>query len=174
MSVRVTSETVAKPENVPTDLFVGQGEPVLSTKINGAVVNSYATGKGTQTLIGVASSSADHEFRFPLSLPAGSQATVETDGSVAVRTAEDETIGGHRIPWAYDPLGHALATNTAARIAKLAAKSEGTQRTFETLFRAWNSASSWDRKMEAISKASFGLAGEIIGVGAIKAACFDS
>jgi len=170
----VTSETVSKPETVPTDLFVGQGEPVLSTRINGAVVSSYATGKGTQTLISVASSSADHEFRFPLSLPAGSQATVEADGSVAVRTAEGEIIGGYRIPWAYDALGHAVATNTAARVAKLAAKSEGTQRTFETLFRAWNSASSWDRKIQALTNAGGSLALEIIGVGVIKAACFDS
>jgi len=38
----VTPEAVAKPENVPTGLFVGRGEPVLSTRINSAVVSSYA------------------------------------------------------------------------------------------------------------------------------------
>ncbi|PDQ35454.1 MAG: hypothetical protein B5766_05885 [Candidatus Lumbricidophila eiseniae] len=218
----VTPETVAKPENVPTGLFLGRGEPVLSTRINGAVVSSYATGKGTQTLISVASSSADHEFRFPLSLPAGSQATVETDGSVAVRTAEGEIIGGYRIPWAYDALGRAVATkfsidgqilvqsidfdentafpvtadphdfwgwlhcvaivtaeiansvNLAGKIARLVTRFGSIQRTFENLFRAWNSASSWDRKMEALTNAGGSLALEIIGVIAIKAACFDS
>ncbi|PDQ35458.1 MAG: hypothetical protein B5766_05905 [Candidatus Lumbricidophila eiseniae] len=62
----------------------------------------------------------------------------------------------------------------AAKVARLVARFGSIQRVFENLFRAWNSASSWDRKMEAISKASLGLAGEIIGVGTIKAACFDS
>jgi len=46
-----SSEALAKPGKIPDGLFAGQGEPVLSTKLNSAVISSYATGKGTQTLM---------------------------------------------------------------------------------------------------------------------------
>lgn len=45
-----------------------------------------------------------------MSLPAGSKAAVDNDGSVVVRTAEGEIAGGYRAPWAYDALGQAIPT----------------------------------------------------------------
>jgi hypothetical protein len=217
-----SSEALAKPGKIPDGLFAGQGEPVLSTKLNSAVISSYATGKGTQTLINIASNTADREYRFPLSLPAGSKAAIDTDGSVVVRTAEGAIAGGYRAPWAYDALGRAVPTrfsldgeglvqsidfdqNTAfpvtadpsdfwgwakciatvtaevaanalvaGKVAKLVARFGSIQRTFEILFRAWNAASGLEKKWQAVVAAGGGLAGEVLGIGSIKEACFDS
>lgn len=80
----VSSSAVVDPGTLPDGLFDGAGEPVLTTTFGDAAISSYATEKGTQTLIQVDSADAAHDYRFPLSLPAGASATVEPDGSVAV------------------------------------------------------------------------------------------
>lgn len=105
-----SSSAAVSPNALPEGLFVGSGEPVLTTTMEDAVVSSFATGKGTQTLISIESASAAHEYRFPLSLPVGSNAAVEADGSIAVRSSDGSLIGGFRAPWAYDAEGVAVPT----------------------------------------------------------------
>lgn len=107
----VSSSAVVDPSTLPDGLFDGAGEPVLTTTLGDAAISSYATKKGTQTLIRVDSADAAHEYRFPLSLPAGAGATVEPDGSVAVRSAAGDLLGGYEIPWAYDALGSPVGTS---------------------------------------------------------------
>jgi len=107
----VSSSAVVDPDTLPDGLFVGSDEPVLTTTLEDAVISSYSTDKGTQTLIRVDSAAAAHEYRFPLSLPAGAHATVEPDGSVAVRLPEGDLVGGYQTPWAYDALGRTVATS---------------------------------------------------------------
>ncbi|PDQ35967.1 MAG: hypothetical protein B5766_02135 [Candidatus Lumbricidophila eiseniae] len=63
---------------------------------------------------------------------------------------------------------------STSKIQKLIARFGSIQRTFEAFFRAWNSASSWERKRNALVKVGGTLALEIVGINRIKAACFDS
>jgi len=218
----ISSSDQPAPNNIPSGLFAGKGGPVLSTSLEEASISSYATGKGTQTLINIASITAAHAYRFPLSLPSETKATMEDDGSVVVRTTAGEFVGGYRAPWAYDSVGNPVPTrfaidgNTlvqtidfnqstvfpvtadpsdfwgwtvciatvtseiaaniwvAGKIQKLIARFGSIQRAFETFFRAWNSASSWERKQNALVKVGGTLALEIVGINHIKAACFDS
>lgn len=218
----VSQSASASYGNVPQNLFSGEGEPVLNTTLKDAVISSYSTGNGTQTLINIASSSASHEYRFPLALPAGSKAALEADGSVAVRTANGEVIGGFKAPWAYDANGKPVPTSfslegdvlvqfvrfddktafpvvadpsdfwgwtvcvatvtgeiagnvfLAGKVAQLVKRFGSIQRAFEIMFRAWNSSNDWNKKLQAVAAATGGIAGEIIGVNSIKAACFDS
>lgn len=107
----VSSSALVDPGTLPDGLFDGAGEPVLTTTLGDAAISSYATKKGTQTLIRVDSADAAHEYRFPLSLPAGASATVEPDGSVAVISAAGDLLGGYEIPWAYDALGSPVGTS---------------------------------------------------------------
>ena len=106
-----SSSVVVSTSALPEGLFIGSGEPVLTTTMKDAVVSSFATGKGTQTLISIESASAVHAYRFPLSLPAGSNAEVEADGSIAVRSSDGSLIGGFRAPWAYDAEGVPVPTS---------------------------------------------------------------
>lgn len=107
----ISSTSVAKPETIPPELFVGTGDPVLTTTLNDASVSSTSTDMGTQTLIHIGSASARHKYHFPLAIPAGSQASVETDGSLAVRTTSDgKLIAGYKTPRAYDAKGQPVET----------------------------------------------------------------
>lgn len=107
----VSSSAMVDPDTLPDGLFVGSGEPVLTTTLEDAAISSYSTGKGTQTLIRVDSAAAAHEYRFPLSLPAGASATVESDGSVGIRSVNGDLVGGYATPWAYDASNQPVATS---------------------------------------------------------------
>lgn len=116
------------PENLAASLFEGRsGEEKLTTSLSGAVLKTYTTSTGTQTLISILSSQASKEYRFPLSLPAGSTVAVQDDGSVDVVASDGNRIGGYRVPWAYDASGAQIATSFRIDQGDLVQKVEFTE-----------------------------------------------
>lgn len=97
--------------HAPDEKFNGEGDPVLSTSVEGAVISSFATANGTQTLIEIPSSAAPDEYRFPLTIPDGGEASIVSDGSVAIFDANGESLGGFKAPWAVDANGAAVPTS---------------------------------------------------------------
>lgn len=217
----VSSSAAVDPGALPEGLFDGAGEAVLTTTLGDAAISSFATEKGTQTLIRVDSADAAHEYRFALSLPTGAGATVEPDGSVAVRSAAGDLLGGYESPWAYDALGSPVETrftldgntlvqtvefdqatafpviadpsdawgwatcvsvvtleligniNFAGKVAKLVTRFGSIRKVMEVMYRAWRTSSNEEKRRKAVLDAVGGVAAEILGVAAIKAACID-
>lgn len=108
-----TSDKQVDPSGVPGGKFQGQGEPLLSTALPGAVISTYGTSQGTQTLISIESDQAAKEYRFPISLPEGGAATVEPSGSVSIHDAAGTFVHGFKAPWAYDADGTPVPTKFA-------------------------------------------------------------
>lgn len=96
---------------VPAHLFRGEGEPVLSTAVQEAVLTTFETPEGAQTLIQIASSAASREYRFPLDIPAGGEAALASDGSVIVYGRDGEVVGSYATPWAIDANGVDVPTD---------------------------------------------------------------
>jgi hypothetical protein len=96
---------------VPEGKFTGRGKPLLKTALTQSTVTSYATDTGTQSLITVAGVSAPHEYRFPLTLSAGTTASLISDGSVAFMDKEGVFRGEVNSPWAYDAKGQKIPTS---------------------------------------------------------------
>lgn len=211
----------ADPDNVPAGLFEGRGDPVLNTKLDNAVISSYAKDNGAQTLIKIESAAASTEYQFPLSIPAGYTAAVEADGSVLVRDTAGIIIGGYKTPWAYDATGAKVPTkftldgntltqtvdfdeNTvfpvvadpndfwgwtvcvaavgaaitpwgagAGLAVRLIARFGSVLRGIEIVWRAWNVAGDFNKKWNSAMVASGGLFGEILGINAVRDACFS-
>jgi hypothetical protein len=65
---------------------------------------------GAATVITLASPSAPSRYAFPLSLPAGSAAALQPDGSLLI-TRAGQPLGSFRPPWARDATGRALPTH---------------------------------------------------------------
>lgn len=51
-------------KHVPTGLFKGEGDPLLKTALPESSITSYATERGTQSLISIAGEQAPKEYRF--------------------------------------------------------------------------------------------------------------
>ncbi|MCZ4302465.1 hypothetical protein [Microbacterium oxydans] len=96
---------------ISDDVFSGQGASLLNTTVESAVLSSYATEDGVQTLIQIADADAPTEYRFPLSLPEGGQAALFDDGAVIVSDASGAAVSGFRAPWAVDANGTAVPTS---------------------------------------------------------------
>lgn len=86
-------------------LYKGTGDPLLSTTLPHAALTSYKTTAGTQTLITIDSAAAATEYRFPLNLPQGSSAAIQSDGSVSIKDSTGLFLGGYSAPWAIDADG---------------------------------------------------------------------
>lgn len=114
-SIELPGEAVATNQldvsDVPDELFAGKGTPLVSTVMADASLTSYETETGTQTLISIDSASASNEYRFPLSLPSGAMAKVESDGSVSVNAQDGGLIGKYLSPWAVDGNGTKVGTS---------------------------------------------------------------
>jgi hypothetical protein len=65
---------------------------------------------GAATVITIADPAAPSTYRFPLSLPHGSTAALQADGSVLI-TRAGQPLGSFRPPWAKDATGRALPTS---------------------------------------------------------------
>ncbi len=98
-------------DGLPPELFRGDGPALLSTQVEGAMLSSYATPSGIQTVISITSAESAKEYRFSLGLPSGAHATVVGDGSVSLLTEDGSKIGEFRAPWALDANGEAVATS---------------------------------------------------------------
>ncbi|WP_223624020.1 hypothetical protein [Microbacterium sp. EST19A] len=96
---------------VSDDLFSGQGAALLNTTTDSAVLSSFATDDGVQTLIQIAGADAPAEYRFPLNLPDGGQAALFDDGAVIISDASGVAVSGFRAPWAVDANGAPVQTS---------------------------------------------------------------
>lgn len=107
---RVTSDEVDL-SLVPDGQFKGDGEPAVSTVLAGSTISTYATEEGAQTLIEIPSAASPGEYRFPLDIPAGGEAVLLDDGSVALFSESGDPLGGFHVPWAYDANGKEVPTS---------------------------------------------------------------
>jgi hypothetical protein len=96
---------------VPSELFHGEDDPLVSTALPGASVTAYATEYGSQSIISVEGEAAPHEYRFDLDLPAGSSAELNADGSVGIVDISGQPLGLVQVPWAYDANGTKVPTS---------------------------------------------------------------
>ncbi|MFJ4222939.1 hypothetical protein [Microbacterium sp. NPDC089695] len=96
---------------ISDDVFSGQGASLLNTSVQSAVLSSYATVDGVQTLIQIAGADAPTEYRFPLNLPEGGQAALFDDGAVIISDGSGASVSGFRAPWALDANGTAVPTS---------------------------------------------------------------
>jgi len=96
---------------VSDDLHSGQGAAVLNTTVDSAVLSSFPTADGVQTLIQISDADAPSEYRFPLSLPEGGQAALFDDGTVIISDASGVAVSGFRSPWAIDANGAPVPTS---------------------------------------------------------------
>lgn len=96
---------------VPEGAFRGEGAAALSTTIAGAIISTYGTAEGAQTLIEIPSLDSPTEYRFPLEMPKGGEAVLLEDGSVAIFAANGDPLGGFHTPWAYDANGIRVPTS---------------------------------------------------------------
>lgn len=92
-------------------LFSGQGAALLNTTVDSAVLSSFATDDGVQTLIQIGDADAPSEYRFPLDLPEGGQAALFDDGAVVISNASGIAVSGFRAPWAVDANGAPVPTS---------------------------------------------------------------
>lgn len=98
-------------DEIPAELFDGEGPAILTTEQDDAILSSYETEVGVQTVIQIESSDAPREYRFPLSLPVGGEAVLFDDGSVALTDESGTAVGGFRAPWAIGANGNAIPTS---------------------------------------------------------------
>lgn len=103
--------TPAELKGVPDGHFVGEGAPILSTRLSEAATTTYETQSGSQTLITIESPKASRDYRFPLALPPGASAKVEADGSVLIRDDSGRVTGAFVAPWAFDANGNSVPTS---------------------------------------------------------------
>lgn len=69
--------------------FLGVGEALANTVMDGAGLTSYRTRAGAQTLISVTSAQAAHSYTFRF--PAGVRLIKNSDGSVTVRDRREQS-----------------------------------------------------------------------------------
>ncbi|MFT4158112.1 MAG: hypothetical protein QM630_09355 [Microbacterium sp.] len=58
-------------ESVPSELQSGEGQPLSSTELHGALLTSYESDFGVQTLIEIVDAAAPSEYVFPFELAEG-------------------------------------------------------------------------------------------------------
>jgi len=113
---------------VSDDLHSGQGAAVLNTTVDSAVLSSFPTADGVQTLIQISDADAPSEYRFPLSLPEGGQAALFDDGTVIISDASGVAVSGFRSPdlgtewWGYYVQ---LTRAETRRVATIIANNQG-------------------------------------------------
>ncbi len=105
--------------------FIGVGLPSTTLSIGSDGSNEYGDSQGAYTVtvdqsetkfsavMRIATASAPQKYRFPLDLPSGMRAALQSDGSVAVHDADGGTVGKFEVPWAVDANGKALQTRYA-------------------------------------------------------------
>lgn len=98
-------------DSVPDELQSGSGQPVSSSELGGALLTSYSSALGVQTLTEIAGSSAPTEYAFPLTIPEGGALELQPDGSVFVNDVQGLPIALLDIPWAVDANGSAVPTS---------------------------------------------------------------
>ena len=111
----VVPGTIVAPQgadlkHVPSGLFKGEGDPLLKTALPESSITSYATERGTQSLISIVGEQAPKQYRFSLDLPEGFSTKSSADGSISITTSTGETLGNVEKPWAYDATGAAVPT----------------------------------------------------------------
>lgn len=206
---------------VPDALDQSVGEALISTRVSDTTISTFATAHGTQTFIEIPSPNAVAEYSFELAMPDDAIATVERDGSMAIRDRAGDLLSGYESPWALDANGQAVPTSfridgdvlyqsvdltatdaypviadpsdlwgwtacigvvlaevagnaaVASKFAKLVTRFGSIQRTVEIMLRAWRASTSASKRRDAVIQAVGALAAEIIGVNAIKDACFS-
>lgn len=105
------TDAPVETSSIPSGLFRGEGDPLLSTAVAGSTVTSFATQDGVQTLIQIPDASSPSEYRFPLDLPEGGEPVLSSDGAVMILDADGEPVSGFRAPWAVDAEGNAVPTS---------------------------------------------------------------
>lgn len=197
------------------------GAALVSTTIGGSTVTSYATHRGSQTLIEIPDDSAPENYSFELDLPSGTTASLKPDGSVGIFDTAGMQVGNYVAPWAYDADGQPVPTSyeidgdtltqhietsdaskfpviadpssawgwtvcvatvaaevagnafVAAKLYQAIRRFGSIRRTMEIMVRAWNSSTNTAEKWAAVRDAVGGTAAEIIGIEAVRSACFE-
>ncbi len=105
------TDAPVETSSIPSGLFRGEGDPLLSTAVAGSTVTSFATQDGVQTLIQIPDASSPSEYRFPLDLPEGGEPVLSSDGAVMILDADGGPVSGFGAPWAVDAEGNAVPTS---------------------------------------------------------------
>lgn len=105
------SEDAVDLAAVPRDLQSGAGQPVASTEIDGALLTSYASDVGVQTLIEIADAGSPTEYAFPFEMPGGSSLQLQPSGAVFVNDATGLPAAMLDVPWAFDANGAPVPTS---------------------------------------------------------------
>lgn len=96
---------------VPTEFRSGAGAPLSSTELDGALLTSYSSDLGVQTLIEISDSAAPIEYSFPFELVEGMVLELQPDGSVFINDATGLPAAMLDVPWAVDANGDAVPTS---------------------------------------------------------------
>lgn len=105
----VATDTVELTE-VPAELRTGDGVPLATASLDGAVLTSYGSELGVQTLIEIEGPGAPTEYSFPFELPEGLRLELQPDGSVFVEDPAGTPTAMIDVPWALDAHGDAVPT----------------------------------------------------------------
>ena len=97
--------------SVPADLQSGEGQPISSTELDGALLTSYESEHGVQTLIRIADEAAPTEYAFSFDLAEGNSLALQPDGSVFVNDTTGLPSALIDVPWAFDANGAPVPTS---------------------------------------------------------------
>lgn len=106
----VTGEAV-ELESAPTELRSGKGSPIITTAHDGALLTSYESSLGVQTLIKIPDAAAPVEYAFPFDLPGSDRLELQADGSVFMVDVTGTPTAMLDVPWAFDADGNAVSTS---------------------------------------------------------------
>ncbi|MFE7594733.1 DNRLRE domain-containing protein [Kitasatospora sp. NPDC057512] len=125
-TVTVSRDPKAPTEVKPDDIAavgIGSAARQQGVNIGGSVVYADAASDvdtvvqptlegGSRTLQVIKNANAPHEYRVPVTLPAGTSLRQEPDGSVVIVPANpDEPVAAIRAPWAKDAHGNDVPTS---------------------------------------------------------------
>ncbi|GAA1112529.1 hypothetical protein GCM10009582_07570 [Arthrobacter flavus] len=107
----VSEDQLVDPAEVPAELFEGKGDALINTELPSAVISTFATSSGSQSIIKIESAAAAKEYRFPLEVPEGAVARVLADGAVEISAEDGSALGSVQAPWAIDANGRSVPTS---------------------------------------------------------------
>lgn len=102
---------VVELESAPDDLLTGSGDPLASAIERGAILTSYASATGVQTLIEIPDMQSPTEFDFTIDAPPGSTLEKQVDGSIFILDGSGLPTALIDVPWAVDADGVAVPTS---------------------------------------------------------------
>ncbi len=107
-----TTDTPRDALDLAPEQLVDETTNVLAaTTLGSSDLVTYDTTSGEQTLIVMNDASSPTEYEFAFNLPAGASLSLQPDGSVSIRDANDEEFGTVEEPWAVDAAGMPVDTH---------------------------------------------------------------